>query len=287
MRDRVLEPAVADLQHEWIVSHSLGALASGYAAFWLTLVICAGRAATREALTPPSTAFLLRAAVAFAAGLGAATIFQLALIPTWPGPPALNWMTFGLTIARGLTLGVPSAILPALMYARRRHTHPRTADGFKIGGIAVLLTILVFGWLSPLGSRAYGMKVITLARLAGRQPGPGQTWRPELAINASPASKTWPELVRASRGTSAYAPIYQRESAQRAAFVVLAIVLAVAGWPLGGIVPEPPLWNALSWCAFPLFLTQGTNLRMTVALFAFMTALLKLSRRPSTLPQET
>jgi hypothetical protein len=276
---QILEPLIADLQHEWSTSARVASLLHGYAAFWCAFTLCAGRAVAREAVRPPSATFSMRAGVAFASTLGAATIFQFALIPLWPMPIALNWTPLGLMVARGLTLGVPMATLTTIMYARAKQHHSRAADGFKTGLAGVLLTLVVVGWISPLGTRAYGMHLVSQLRLPTQSVAGRESFHPERAVDASPAVKTWPELARAARGASVYALNYQRESRQRVELVILSIVLAFAGWTLGRLRPELALSRSMGCCVLALLVTQTSNIGTAIAMFALGTVLLNVAGR--------
>lgn len=270
MRERVLEPLIADLQHEWQITRSVRRLARGYVAFWLTFALCAGRCLARESVVPPSATFMRRAATAFVASLVATTLLQLTLMAARPS----SYMTaFGLTIARALTLGVPTAILPALMYARTRGGRPSGADGFKIALIGVLLTMATFGWISPLGTRAYGMHIVSQLHLSDPHDSRNPAWHPERAVEANPGAKTWPELLRASGGTSVWAVRYRREAQERMALVVLSIVLAFAGWTLGGLGPERVLGRVAGWWALALLATQVLSIDASLVIFTLSTVL--------------
>jgi hypothetical protein len=278
-RVQVLEPLVADLQHEWSASRRVGRLLRGYVAFCWAFAVCVGQSVAREAVRPPPRIFSMRVGAAFAATLGAATIFQFALIPLWPMPIALNWTPFGLMVARGLTLGVPMATLTTIMYARAKQPHSRAADAFKTGLAGVLLTLVVVGWISPLGTRAYGMHLVSQLRLPTQSVAGRESFHPERAVDANPGAKTWPELARAARGASVWAQNYQRESGRRAELVILSIVLAFAGWTLGRLRPELALSRSMGCCVLALLVTQTSNSGTAITMFALSTVLLHLGGR--------
>ena len=120
--ERVLEPAIADLQHD----PSIGA----YAAFWRSLAWCC----VRDASAPGSREFRVHAAAAFAIAIAVIGVSEVVFLHTELGlrgaalrvlywGPFMRYVGWSARIDTGtLMFGVPLAMLPALWYAARRNS---------------------------------------------------------------------------------------------------------------------------------------------------------------------
>ena len=74
--DRVLEPALADLQHEWLAAKSWSALLRNYAVFWQSWGTCL----LQDAIAPESRSFAAITLIAFAITVAGAALIEVMLM---------------------------------------------------------------------------------------------------------------------------------------------------------------------------------------------------------------
>ena len=144
--NRVLEPAIADLQHD-------GGSLAGYAAFWRSLVWCV----VRDACARESRPFHIRAAVAFAITVGVIGAGEVVFLHTgfglrraalrvlyWgPFMPYVGWSALGDTGT--LMFGVPLSMLPTLCASARRNATFPPAAALGTIAVGVLMTFASSG----------------------------------------------------------------------------------------------------------------------------------------------
>ena len=250
----VLEPAIADLQHQ--CAHAgrvrLGPLLGAYAAFWWSFLWCLARdAAARE-----SRAYLARAATAFAMVVGAMAASEALLLRTVPEirEAALHtvYLAFGPYVGWSarlstatLLFGIPVAMCPALMSASRRRAPLRPAAALLAIALGTLLTIASSGWIAPAVVRWDTIRQHDrfVADTGGRY-----FIRP-IAFEDCPDCQAWPGLMR-----GAVAPLkhrypgyanyvapedrnlpqwYRSVLRERLLLVAFATLAGLAGWWLG------------------------------------------------------
>ena len=102
-REQIVEPLLADLQHQWLTSSSrIGrarTLIRGYAAFWQTLAFCGGRASARALTTVPAHITFEKAFIGFYA---IAIVMVILFGFAWVRTGDLTNPTEGLIIIRHL-----------------------------------------------------------------------------------------------------------------------------------------------------------------------------------------
>lgn len=236
-------------------------------------------------MTSGSAAFTGRAFVAFLIGLAAATVIECVLrLPLFhpntaaalgtqlQGSAPMSAAMVQWAVAKGLLVGTPLSLLPALWYARTRGPQAPPHAGLLTGALGVLLTALIIGWVVPAGTRAYTLETLQRARRIieengrarrpsgvapvapsprrGRMP-PLRPMMPDQALAADAASKTWPDLVASARVDPERASLYRLEARRRTELAALAGVLAFLGWTLGSLglahALHPVMWWLMAW----------------------------------------
>jgi hypothetical protein len=253
--DQVLEPAIADLQHEYahVGRARLRPLLGGYAAFWWSFASCLARdGAARE-----SRGYLGAAAVAFLVVVGTLGACEALFLHTVPdlraatlrmfywGPylPYVGWSA-RINVAT-LMFGLPLAMLPALLYATRRGAAFTPGAALLAIALGTLLTIASSGWVAPAVVRLDGIRQHDLfVDSVGRR-----YQIPPIDFDGCPDCQTWPGLIRGAvaplkhrypgypnyvapedRGLPAW---YRRVVRERLLLIVLAMLAGLAGWWLG------------------------------------------------------
>lgn len=247
---RVLEPAIADLQHDYTRATDfpgrLRALFRGYSAFWLSFGWCFAQ----DAFTRDANEFNTRAAIAFLIAVGAAAAAEALLMhgsqasrgfilmhPTYVGFSAR-------TDTATLRFGIPLALFPALFYATRRVPRFTPAAALRTIALGTMLTIIASGWVAPSFERWQSLRqrdAFTLAT-GGRYYLPPIEWY----LDDYPESKTWPDLIRGALAAPRHRfpgyPVYnaqvdrdldrfhRRVIYDHVLLVVLAIVTGLLGW---------------------------------------------------------
>jgi hypothetical protein len=202
---RVLEPAIADLQHECAQAAGTAertcARVSGYVAFWRTLGSCLAR----DAVAHESRDSLERAAAMFVIVVGAMGASEALLLHTSPNMRtavmrALYWPPYGVYLgwsarmnAATLMFGVPFAMFPALWFASRQRTFTPGAALLMLA-LGTLLTIASSGWVAPAVARGdvLGQRDRSVRETGGRFYTPPIEWQ----LDRYPDGKAWPDLIR-------------------------------------------------------------------------------------------
>ncbi len=259
--DRVLEPALADLQHEWSTSKSRRTLFENYAVFcqlW-------GRCLLQDVIAPESRSFNTATLAAFAVTVTAAALTELVLMH---GSVELRRLIVGSVHSRvvsaamfdtaTLRYGVPLAIGPALVYATRRSTRIAPAGYLAVAALGVLVTMLSSGWIAPaLIRHEMTQQHDAYARWAAHAPSSStHGWYvPPLDFSGFQPAKAWPELILSAaeppRHQSPLMPGYvalgeemrpaadRREIIERLLIVLMAFGSAILGAAIGRITEGP------------------------------------------------
>jgi len=211
---RVLEPAIADLQHQY--AHAgrarLRPLLGGYAAFWWSFASCLGR----DAVSRESQSALRAAAVAFAVVSGALGACEVLLLHTAPGMRMATfrvlyggrdlryvgwtaWIGWSAWINTGtLMFGVPFAMFPALVHAARRRGAFAPGAALLAIALGTLLTIASSGWIAP--------AVVRWDQQGRFVDSTGRRYQiPPIDLDGCPDCQAWPGLIR-----GAFAPLKHR-----------------------------------------------------------------------------
>jgi hypothetical protein len=254
---RVLEPVIADLQHEY--EHADGAaerffaLLGGYAAFWRSFGWCLAR----DAAAQESRGYLGAAAAAFVITVGTLAAGEMLFLHTtqglrtaalrvlyWgPYLPYVGWSAW-INVAT-LMFGMPLAMLPALLYATRRRA--AITPGAALAAIAAgtLLTIVSSGWIAPAVVRRDGIRQHD--QFVDSTGGRHQI--PRIDFDGCPDCQSWPGLIRGAvapfkhrypgypnyvapedRGLPEW---YRSVLRERLLLIVFAILAGLIGWRLG------------------------------------------------------
>jgi hypothetical protein len=200
---QVLEPAIADVQHDYARSADSvrrgQALLRGYAAFWQSLAWCLAH----DAFGGNAREFNSRAAIAFLVALTTVGVVEMLVMhtseairrlvvcthPIWP------YVGFSaMSDTATLRFGVPLAIFPALFYATRRSTHFTPSAALRTIAFGLLITIVASGWIAPGVERWRSLR----ERDAFAAATHGRIYMDpiEWSWDRSPQSKTWPDLIR-------------------------------------------------------------------------------------------
>lgn len=276
-RERVIEPLIANLQHEWTVRRHVLPLFRGYLAFWIALAVCAARAAAAEARRPPHADLVAHAVTGFVVAVAAAAIVEASIVTltmsaySWPESALGTRPFFLLDQARVLALAIPLAMLPALLYGRSRADHPRAADAAKLIVIGVALSVAVTGWITPWAMRRQTFAAIGVTRAIEARHDRDGTWdegsveralrrsgrlppepSPEALVASMPSGKSWPALLLAmSRSPGRWRLAYARDVNHRASLLALTIALGLFGWTLGGLsrdrAAHATMWWSVAW----------------------------------------
>ncbi len=175
-----------------------------------------------------SRAFALHAVTGFAVGLaGAAAIEGVLIVSSQQAEPVSREMLQSL-MARALLYGTPLAMLPALWYARTRDGLPSASLGMVAGAIGILLTLLVAGWVTPIGIRAYNLQTLErvrrnveesarVRRTAGSIGSPGSTGSPGSPGSPGSRGSTGSSLPRPPQRRTLVPPLRPLTPAQAVA----------------------------------------------------------------------
>jgi hypothetical protein len=212
---RVLEPAIADLQHDHPHAHGtagrLRALLAGYAAFWRSLAWCVGR----DAVSRESRDGLADAASAFVVVAGTLGACELLFLHTTPGlrmatlrvlywGPFLPYVGWSAWIDTGtLVFGPPFAMFPALLYATRRSVAFTPGAALLAIALGALLTIASSGWIAPAVVRANTVRQYN--RFIADSGGHNKIAIASVDFHGCPDCSAWPDLIR-----GAFAPLKHR-----------------------------------------------------------------------------
>ncbi|HEV8211664.1 MAG TPA: hypothetical protein VGP77_16170 [Vicinamibacterales bacterium] len=254
---RVLEPVIADLQHEY--EHADGAaerffaLLGGYAAFWRSFGWCLARdAAARE-----SRRYLGSASVAFLIVVGTLALSEILFLHTLQGVrnvvlrvlswvPYLSYIGWSARINTAtLTFGLPLAMLPALLYATRRRGIITPSAALLAIALGTILTTASSGWIAPAVVRwsVVAERDRFVVAIGGRRQ------VPPIDFDGCPDCRAWPDVIRGARaplkhrypGYPTYvAPEdrglpawYRSVLRERLLLIVFAILAGLIGWRLG------------------------------------------------------
>src|SRR5471032_1635805 len=159
----VLDPAIADLQHDHGRARSTGrlrALAGGYAAFWQSLGWCV----VIDARSRESREFNVRAVAAFTI-----TVAALAAVEELMMHASLTTRSFvvrhvwyvgfsAMSDTATLRFGIPLAMFPALFCATRRSAGFTRAAAIRTIALGALVTMISCGWATPAFERWKGAR---------------------------------------------------------------------------------------------------------------------------------
>jgi hypothetical protein len=259
---RVLEPAIADLQHQYAQSRRawLRPLLGGYAAFWWSFASCLAR----DAVSRESRGGVSAAAVAFALVVGALGACEMLLLHTLPDirmatfrvlyggshlPYAgwTAWIGWSAWIDTGtLMFGVPLAMFPALLHAARRGAAFAPGAALMTIALGTLLTIASSGWIAPAVVRRDAIR--QHGRFVAGTAGQNVRIRP-IDLDGCPDCQAWPDLIRGAaaplehrypgypnyvapedRGLPEW---YRAVIRERLFLIAFALLAGLAGWWLG------------------------------------------------------
>ena len=269
--ERVLEPALADLQHDWATSRSRVALLRNYLAVWRSWGTCV----LQDAAVPEARSFVATMLVSFALTVMALAVIELALMDAsvavrrqiitayggsraWPITVYARLVFAGMSDTATLRYGVPIAIGPALFYATRRTTRVVPAAYATVTIFAMLVTIASSGWIAPTMVRVEGIRNHDrFADWAAHAPSSSRRgwYVPPLDFSSFSPSKNWPELIRSALEPPKHefplmpqyvAPAEQmrpaadrREIVERIVLVLLAFSCGIVGTVIGGLTKRP------------------------------------------------
>jgi hypothetical protein len=258
--DRVLEPALADLQHEWSASNNWWALLRSYAAFWRSWGVCV----LQDATALESRSFGGAALGAFALTFAGMALIEFVfmhgnfatrrLILSIPS----RLVSAAMFDTATLRYGVPLAMGPAVLYATSRSTRVAPAAYLIPAALGMFLTVLSSGWIAPtLIRHDMTRQYEGYARWAVHAPSSSvRGWyTPPLDFSSFQPAKSWPELIRSAveppRHQSALMPWYvapgeenrpaadRHEIIERVFLVLLAFGSAVVGGTIGRLTGQP------------------------------------------------
>jgi hypothetical protein len=252
----VLEPAIADLQHDYAGARGAAlrarALVSGYAAFWRSFGWCLGR----DAVASESRDFLVAVGAAFAITVTIIAASEVLFLHTdarlhivamhvlYSGHYGayVGWSALNNTAT--LTFGVPAAMFPAVFFAARRRTIAAPVAPLLTIATGAVLTIISSGWVAP--------AIVRLNQIQhyGHAPrGLPETESLESQLDAYPDGKAWPALIRGASAPLRHRyPGYPNYVApedrglpqwhrsvirERLLLIVLASIAGLTGWWLG------------------------------------------------------
>ena len=142
----VLEPAIADLQHD-------PDRLAGYRAFWISLA----DSLAHDIWERDSRALLGQAAAAFVGIIAMSAVVEAAVMRSpvraaVQSVPYVYW--YALASSATLVWVVPLAIAPAVLYGRRRAPQAAGVAGLTAAAFGVGLTLVASGWIAPAIERA-------------------------------------------------------------------------------------------------------------------------------------
>lgn len=302
LRENVVEPAIADFQHQYAASAGTvartHALVVGYITVWQTLAWCL----IRDALSKDSREFHGTAATAFLVAVAATASSEYLLFQTSEAVrrlamhvPYLTWSY--LTTSATLEFGVPLAMFPAFFYARARSGRPVAAAALISCAAAMLLMLASTGWLAPAVAR---QRIIRSHNEYVRGTGGRLYIDPlEWTLDRSAWSKSWPALVRGAlrRGPVQRYPeypwnvaevdvmlphVHRQEILNRLFLVAIGLLAAILGWMVGARYMVNRMLALAWWMSAWIVTIGGESIGRLVALAAFVAVLLLLFafRRP-------
>ncbi|HEX3702106.1 MAG TPA: hypothetical protein VHU82_02170 [Vicinamibacterales bacterium] len=271
--ERVLGPALADLQYEWATSKNRWELLWGYLAVWRSWGACL----LDEATSPESRSFGATVLGRFAltvAGLAAIEFVLMhssfalrrqLLLLNLPLPTVLGRVVAAAMYDTAtLRYGVPIAIGPALFYATRRTGRVAPAVYVPLLIFAIFGTVTTSGWIAPaLVRREATRQHERFVAWAAHAPSSSvQGWYvPPLEFSSFQPAKSWPELLHSAaeppRHEFPLMPQYvapgeqirpaadRREVVERILLVVVAVSAAMAGATLGRLTSNDSKQAAL------------------------------------------
>ena len=200
--ERVLEPALADLQHEWHGAHSRSALLRNYAAFWQSWGACV----LRDATSGESQSFNSAALSALALTIAGTWLIEFALMHASLAShrlvrhvPYIGF--YAMFDTATWRYGVPLAIGPALFYTASRTTRVVPAAYLTTIALGALFTVISSGWIAPeLIRRDLTRQHDAFARWAAHAPSSSANgiYVPPLDFSLFQEAKSWPELIRSA-----------------------------------------------------------------------------------------
>jgi hypothetical protein len=230
--ESVLEPLLADLQHEWQhpterLLDRAWRLAHGYWAFWVALGFCGVRTMLRGAVSPVEIEAARPAAIGFAIAACGIAVLRYAVSSNYRQQP-LGILALGQLSTLGFS--VVFAMVPAFMYARpqpHRAWNPTTSR-LLIAGIAI--SIVCVGWVGPAFNGAHEHALGHF-----------------LDDRNQPAFASLPSILRAVRSPATADPLMWRQALNgTVAMIVMALLLGLIGWQLSAFRPPSP-GRALAW----------------------------------------
>lgn len=192
----IVDPAVADLQHEAEQARGAGGPhvrppLARYAAVWKVIGYAIGRSLIHSAAAGvASERTLLRHTVTIALGIALVLTMLLTVPPLLtapaPNPLAHRSLLFVYLLPQAVSLGIPIGVSGAVAFALR--SRPLTLGvAAPLAGLALfasILTLAVVQWLLPAANQAF-RDVATGSHL---EPGLGELALTELARRSDPAS---------------------------------------------------------------------------------------------------
>jgi hypothetical protein len=255
--DRVLDAALADLQHEWRASNDWRVLARGYAVFWRSWGACL----VQDATGPESRSFATAALGAFVLALAVCGLTEFGLMHVSFTIRRLILSAPSRVVAAAmfdtatLRYGVPLAVGLAVCVATSRGTRVPPAAYASTAFIGVCLTVISSGWIAPTLIRHEATRQHdAYARWAAHAPSSSvQGWYvPPPDFGPFPAAKSWPELIVSATTPPRHQlptapwyivpgeenrPAYDREEIiERLLLVLLAVGSTVAGATIGRFI---------------------------------------------------
>lgn len=258
--DRVLEPALADLQHGWSASPSRWALMRSYAAFWQSWGACV----LHDTVAPPSRSFGGEALTVFVLTVAGTASIEFVLMHSGFAMRHVILSVHSRVVSAALfdtaawRYGVPLAMGPAVFWATWRARRVAPAAYLMTAVFGMFVTALSSGWIAPtLIRHVMTRQHEDYARWAAHAPSSSvRGWYvPPLDFSSFQSAKLWPELMLSAaeppRHQSALMPRYitpteenrpsydREEIMERLFLVVLAFGSAVAGGTIGRFTKPP------------------------------------------------
>ncbi len=258
--DRVLEPALADLQHEWAASNSWWVLVRSYVAFWQSWGACV----LRDAAAAESRSFSATVLTALALTVAVTASIELVLMH---GSFAIRHLILSVPFrvvfaARSdtatLRYGVALAMGPALFIATWRTQRVAPAAYVTAAGLGIVLTVISSGYIAPALIRLEMIRQHdSFARWAAQAPSSSvRGWYvPPLDFSSWEVAESWPDLIRSAaeppRHESALVPWYvtpdeaarpardRQEIMERLLLIPLTLGSAVIGAAIGRAMRHP------------------------------------------------
>ena len=166
--ERVVEPAIADLQKEYSDdvnrARRLRVLLAGYAAILKVIAICAF---TASPATDEERRVLGRT-LAWSVGLIVVIAGLLTLPPLYDRPHANRWYAATTVVPQAMPLAIPIGIAFGLALGLRARPGAGTAKAILLGGLAAsALSFSVLAWVMPAGNQAFRTMTLQESRAKG------------------------------------------------------------------------------------------------------------------------